>query len=105
MKTWSLRHAKQSRVTVQIPPSNETPPHGRELARLRRSGQGDGLSKSRGVLRDTGPVVRFAARAQQPATLNEVIEATTSEFGRKRTCRLRCAMSALTVNAEKLFSP
>jgi hypothetical protein len=32
-------------------------------------------------LRDTGPVVRFAARAQQPATLNEVIEATTSEFG------------------------
>jgi hypothetical protein len=31
-------------------------------------------------LRDTGPVVRFAVRAQQPATLNEVIEATTSEF-------------------------
>src|SRR4030088_1133858 len=61
------------------------PPHGRELARLRRSGQGDGLSKSRGVLRDTGPVVRFAARAQQPATLNEVIEATTSELGAKRT--------------------
>jgi hypothetical protein len=26
-------------------------------------------------------VVRFAVRAQQPATLNEVIEATTSEFG------------------------
>jgi hypothetical protein len=29
---------------------------------------------------DTGPVVRFAASAQQPTTLNEVIEATTSEF-------------------------
>src|SRR5258705_4517172 len=55
-------------------------PYGRELARLRRSGQGDGLSESRGVLKDTGPVVRFAARAQQPAALNDVIEATTSEF-------------------------
>jgi hypothetical protein len=32
-------------------------------------------------LKDTGPVVRFAARAQQPAALNDVIEATTSEFG------------------------
>ena len=29
-------------------------------------------------------MVRFAARAQQPATLNDVIEATTSEFGTKR---------------------
>jgi hypothetical protein len=28
----------------------------------------------------TGRVVRFAARAQQPAALNDVIEATTSEF-------------------------
>jgi hypothetical protein len=37
--------------------------------------------ESRGVLRDTGPVARFAAREQQPATLNEVIEATTSELG------------------------
>jgi hypothetical protein len=26
-------------------------------------------------LKDTGPVVRFAARAQQPAALNDVIEA------------------------------
>jgi len=31
-------------------------------------------------LKDTGPVVRFAARAQQPAALNDVIEATTSEL-------------------------
>jgi hypothetical protein len=36
-------------------------------------------------LKDTGPVVRFAARAQQPAALNDVIEATTSEFGTFRT--------------------
>jgi hypothetical protein len=38
-------------------------------------------------LKDTGPVVRFAARAQQPAALNDVIEATTSEFGTFRTSR------------------
>jgi hypothetical protein len=31
-------------------------------------------------LKDTGPVVRFAAHAQQSAALNDVIEATTSEF-------------------------
>ncbi|TMJ51930.1 MAG: hypothetical protein E6G85_13150 [Alphaproteobacteria bacterium] len=31
-------------------------------------------------MKDTGPVVRFAARAQQLAALNDVIEATTSEF-------------------------
>jgi hypothetical protein len=30
-------------------------------------------------------VVRFAAGAQQPAALNDVIEATTSEFGTKPT--------------------
>src|ERR1700722_6978960 len=40
----------------------------------------DRRSESRGVLKDTGPVVRFAARAQQPAALNDVIEATTSEL-------------------------
>jgi hypothetical protein len=28
-------------------------------------------------LKDPGPVVGFAARAQQPAALNDVIEATT----------------------------
>jgi len=39
-------------------------------------------------LKDTGPVVRFAARAQQPAALNDVIEATTSEFGTFETYRL-----------------
>jgi hypothetical protein len=38
-------------------------------------------------LKDTGPVVRFTARAQQPAALNDLIEATTSEFGTKRTSR------------------
>jgi hypothetical protein len=44
-------------------------------------------------LKDTGPVVRFAARAQQPAALNDVIEATTSEFGTNRTSRAGLAMS------------
>jgi hypothetical protein len=38
-------------------------------------------------------VVRFAARAQQPATLNDVIEATTSGFGTFETCRPALAMS------------
>jgi hypothetical protein len=40
-------------------------------------------------------VVRFAARAQQPAALNDVIEATTSEFGTKRTLRARLRMSVV----------
>jgi hypothetical protein len=43
-------------------------------------GIGDRRSESRGVLKDTRPAVRFAARAQQPTALNHVTEATTSEF-------------------------
>jgi hypothetical protein len=39
-------------------------------------------------------VVRFAARAQQPAALNDVIEATTSEFGTFPTWR-SCSMESV----------
>jgi hypothetical protein len=42
-------------------------------------------------------VVRFAARAQQPAALNDAIEATTSEF---ETYGLGQAMSEFEVPAQ-----
>jgi hypothetical protein len=51
-------------------------------------------------LKDTGPVVRFAARAQQPAALNDVIEATTSEFGTKRTSSDVRSLVAIGRNAD-----
>jgi hypothetical protein len=69
--------------TLSIPDIASIIPGRRHMAASLRAYadlEGDGLSESRGVLRGTGPVVRFAARAQQPATLNRVIEATTSVF-------------------------
>ena len=48
-------------------------------------------------------MVRFAARAQQPAALNDVIEATTSEFGTFRTCQGGPTMSVYRGKAEVPF--
>src|ERR1700722_186461 len=46
-------------VSRILPLLSGTPPHGRELARLRRSGPGDCRSESReGVLMDAGRAVR-----------------------------------------------
>src|ERR1700730_12274598 len=50
-----------AKIACCLDPSSarRTPPHGRELARLRRSGQGDCLSESRkDVLMDAGRAVR-----------------------------------------------
>ena len=50
-------------------------------------------------------MVRFAARAQQPAALNDVIEATTSEFGTNRTHRTGQMMSVDRGRPEMISRP